>query len=233
MRPRFFSWLHGCLLLARAILSNCFGQEIVVDQSALFHGGEGGYPVVGVQQGFTPTLPAISFVEFGFYDHVPGNGIGTEMYVNLREGSFTGTILGRTSVVTIPDGARSLTRFEFLQNIPIVPEMLYFLEPVQLSGDSVWTFSTSYSRGSRYYSGGKSAGSLIFREGLQRAQITSVMITNGAVAITWKGVGVLQTAASALGPWIEFPGKTNNVEQIDLQAYGLNTNCIHIFRIRD
>ncbi len=59
------------------------------------------------------------------------------------------------------------------------------------------------------------------------------MITNGAVAITWKGVGVLQIAPSALGPWIELPGKTNNVEQIDLRAYGLNTNGVHIFRIRD
>ncbi len=92
MRP---GYLHGFLFVARLILSNCFGQEIVVDQSAVNYHAEGGYPVADVQQGFTPSLPAISFVEFGFYDSVRGNGVGTEMYVNLRQGSFSGPILWR------------------------------------------------------------------------------------------------------------------------------------------
>jgi hypothetical protein len=226
-------WLFFFVCFAQLTTNSLYGQVEVTDQSALHYGGEGGYEIGAVQESFTPSSPAISFVDFGFYDSLPGNGIGTQIYINLRQGTFNGQILGRTKVVTVPDGARELTKFEFPQNIRLIPESPYFLEPVRVSGDSVYSLYASYQRGSRYYNGIKAASSLIFREGFLRAEITSLSITNNFVNITWRGIGSLQTAPSVFGPWIEFPDNTNGIGQIDLQSYGISTNGVHIFRVRD
>jgi hypothetical protein len=230
--PRPF-WLALVVCIARLEINSSFGQVEVLDQDGAKYGGEGGFQIDGYQQSFTPSVSAISFVEFGFSDHLPGNGIGSDIYVNLRQTSPAGLILGRTTIVKVPDGARGLTKFEFSHNIPLLPETLYFLEPVRVSGDAVYSKYGIYYRGSRYYNGQKGPNSMVFREGFQKAEITSLLITNSVLNISWRGVGILQTASGVFGPWIEFADRTNGTEQIDLNAYGISTNGVHIFRVRD
>jgi len=131
-------------------------------------------------QSFTPSLSAIGFVQFQFWD-VPlinnGNN-GATVYVNLWTGSpniNSATLLGSTTPVYMPDGFGNLdpgvTNFYFSTLIALTPGQTYYLQPVVQSGDNPWdiiTIGDTYPNGQLYGSGAffQPSTDLWFREGV-------------------------------------------------------------------
>src|SRR4051794_25375790 len=106
-------------------------------------GGDADYPILLNQpmgQSFTPTLSSIGFVQMKFDDFLIGNGIGATVYLNLRVGSVSGTILSSTAPVFMPDRFFSgTTNFFFSTPVSVAPGTMYYIEPVALPGsDDRW-----------------------------------------------------------------------------------------------
>jgi hypothetical protein len=112
-------------------------------QSATSQAISGGAPF-GVEQpfgqAFTPALSSVGFVQFEFIDSLPGDGIGATVYVNLWADSIaTGTLLGSTTPVFMPDGFMyGVTNFLFTTPALVTPGKTYYLQPVVQSGDPQW-----------------------------------------------------------------------------------------------
>jgi hypothetical protein len=132
-------------------------------------------------QSFIPTLSAIGFVQFEFWDFsgTPNNGNnGATVYVNLWTGSpdprFGATLLGSTAPVYMPNGFGSIfagvTNFYFSTSIILTPGQTYYLQPVVVSGDDpwdIWAPGDTYPNGQLFEKGaGFSTDDLWFREGV-------------------------------------------------------------------
>ena len=80
----------------------------IVDQTHIVS-----YPIYGthfsiqilspVGQSFTPTLPGLDVVELWTEDFANGNGLGSELYVNIREATIDGPILGTSDILELGD----------------------------------------------------------------------------------------------------------------------------------
>ncbi len=195
-------------------------QVLTVDQSAPeWHPDFAQAFLPGYVESFVPALPATGFVEFIFQDKNAGNGIGTEVYVNLRKDAWNGAIIGQAATVTIPDGSRGYITFQFPRNIPLEVGKPYFLEAVKKAGDDIYTWPGLYAKGDGWYNGRRVAnGAYAFREGAVQPRITGLSVTNSTWTIAWEGAGVLEIAAFAAGPWVELPEKNRGKESIDLKA---------------
>jgi hypothetical protein len=102
-------------------------------------------------QSFTPALSSVGFVQLEFIDAHPGNGLGATVYVNLRADSLSGTILGSTAPVFMPDSfSYGITSFSFGTPVGVNPDTTYYFQPVVQSGDSSWCIIN----GPYNYSGG-------------------------------------------------------------------------------
>jgi hypothetical protein len=134
---------------------------------------EGG---VGIQlyqpigQSFTPSLEAVGFVRFALYDGTTGNGVGANIFVNLRSGSITGPIIGVSSVTSLPDNFAGYSDFIFSTPTAVTPGTTYYFQPVVQAGD-VWGIGGSsplhYTGGTAFYNGVPDLNhDLWFREGI-------------------------------------------------------------------
>jgi hypothetical protein len=131
-------------------------------------------------QSFIPSLSAIGFAQFAFWD-IPNNGNnGATVYVNLWSGSPNinlATLLGSTTPVYMPNGFGSsvgVTNFYFPTPIALTSGQTYYLQPFVLSGDNPWSImvlTNTYPNGQLYGGGGFTAPfqptiDLWFREGI-------------------------------------------------------------------
>jgi hypothetical protein len=122
-------------------------------------------------QSFTPSLSAVGFVRLFFADLNRGNGLGGTVYVNLRSGSISGTVLGATPAIAMADSFGGFTDFYFPSTVSVVPGTKYYFETVFQSGDPNFGIvaynSYFYSGGEAIFSGTPSPGfDLWFREGI-------------------------------------------------------------------
>ena len=164
-------------LMLSALAARGQGTMIYDQQSATNQGvagGDAGFPIQEQQpmgQSFTPALSSVGFVQLKFTDGNPGNGLGATVYVNLLANSISGTVLGSTAPVFMPDGVFEVaTSFLFSSAVPVVPGTTYYLQPVVASGDAPWDAvggNYDYSGGTLYISGtpNSSGYDLWFREG--------------------------------------------------------------------
>jgi hypothetical protein len=133
-----------------------------------------------LMQSFVPTLSAVRFAQFQFWD-MPNNGTnGATVYVNLWTGSpntNSATFLASTTPVFMPQGfgagIAGVTNFFFSTLIGLTAGQTYYLQPVVLSGDNPWAIkvnndsSLDYYPDGNLYSKGQSVGiDLWFREGV-------------------------------------------------------------------
>jgi hypothetical protein len=121
-------------------------------------------------QSFTPSLSSIGFVQLSLYDGDIFNNLGSTVYVNLRSNSITGTILGSSLPVFMPDSFLNITNFIFSTPIAVVPGVIYYLQPTIQSGSQGWgsmVTDSSYTGGIAFIEGSAWPGhNLWFREGV-------------------------------------------------------------------
>jgi len=124
-------------------------------------------------QSFTPSLSSIGFIQLGLYDDRPNNSLGATVFINLREDSISGTIIGSTEPVSMPDGfgesASGIATFYFATPVTIISGTTYYFQPVVQSGD-LWGVSAgeyNYPGGMVFVNGEPASGSdYWFREGI-------------------------------------------------------------------
>ena len=184
----------GCLFGAAILVAASFqihAQGVLVydQQSATGPISPSGHDFFDIQpepltQSFIPTLSAIDFVQFEFWD-ISGNGDkGATVYVNLWAGSpnvnsHSATLLSSTMPVYIPDGFGSAfagaTNLYFSSSVALTAGQTYYLQPVVLSGDNpldimvlgnVYPYTDAYPSGQLYSSGSPFELDLWFREGV-------------------------------------------------------------------
>jgi hypothetical protein len=119
-------------------------------------------------QSFTPSLSWVDSIVLNLYDSDALHNSGATVYVNLRTNSITGTILGSTSPIFLPDGFSGTTNFIFSTSIFLVSGVTYYFQPVILSGNTIGSYVTdnSYTGGSAIYLGNPVSGNLWFQEGV-------------------------------------------------------------------
>jgi MYXO-CTERM domain-containing protein len=134
------------ILIAFALLAaaNCFGQGTIFlyDQQSSTNEGSPPYgagstiqnllPSTG--QSFTPGLSGIDFIRLMFDDGNIYDGQGATIFLNLRSDSITGTILGTTAPMTMPNGFTGTENFFFPNTISMTPGITYYFELVLVSG---------------------------------------------------------------------------------------------------
>jgi hypothetical protein len=87
-----------------------------------------------VGQSFTPMIPGLDAVELWTEDFTWNNGYGAELYVNIREASIYGAILGTSYTVQLPDNFSGVTHFTFPSLISLLPGEVYVIEVVVIGG---------------------------------------------------------------------------------------------------
>ena len=121
-------------------------------------------------ESFVPTLSSVGFAEFYFSDPNNFNGTGATISVNLWSGSIgTGTLLGTTASVSMPDVFTGQSTFFFSTPVTVNPGTTYYLQPVIQSGDSfqIGVGFQTYANGTAYFQGNPdSSADLWFREGM-------------------------------------------------------------------
>jgi len=161
------------LLTSVALASTGYGQGFIYDQQSADE-TTGGGAVVAIQsnqplgQSFTPTLSSVGFIRLNSGDST-FNSLGATLYVNLRADSITGTILGSTSPVFMPDGFSGYTNFIFSIPVAVTPGTTYYFQPVVQSGDTwgIVGYGYGYAGGVGFSQGLPLPGSdLWFREGI-------------------------------------------------------------------
>jgi hypothetical protein len=142
-------------------------------------------------QSFTPGLPGIDFIRLKFAD----GGGGATMYLNLRAGSISGTILGSTAPVAMPIGFNTTANFFFPQTIALSPGTTYYFDLVLVSAQN-WHVDVegfNYSGGEAFANGNPwPGGDYWFREGLYNIPEPSslaLLAVAGAIALSRRTMG--------------------------------------------
>ena len=166
----------GALLLLTVLCARGQGTFFYDQQSSLNETpppyGSGGAMQAAIPpwgQSFTPTLSSIGFIRLMFDDGNVDDGLGATIYLNLRSGSTSGSIIGTTSSATMQNAFAGATTFAFPGAIPLAAGTTYYFEPVLQSGGT-WNIQDgpyNYPGGS-VFSGGSpvTASDLWFREGI-------------------------------------------------------------------
>jgi hypothetical protein len=167
MKSKFLA-LQSILLLLACI---AHGQGVFVyDQQSSDEGTvlEGSAGIAGLAQSFSPTLTEVGFIRLSLFDASGGNGGGT-LYVTLRSGSLTGTILGSTLPVPLADHFGGFVDFIFTNPVSVTPDATYFFN-INVQSGSAFGLAAGpygYARGMEYLSGSAVPGfDLWFREGI-------------------------------------------------------------------
>ena len=172
MRPTF----PAALALAATTLAGLGQGTFIYDQQSASSRSVGPYgaPFQHEQpfgQSFTPALSSVGFVQFEFVDDYPGDGIGATVYLNLWADSLaTGSLLGSTAPVFMPDLFDGITSFFFAVPVAVTPGRTYYLQPVVQSGDNSWDIiagNFNYPNGTWFFNGqpNPEGFNLWFREG--------------------------------------------------------------------
>jgi hypothetical protein len=180
------------LLMLSALAAHGQGTFIYDQQSATSQSFDYGAPIQEQQptgQSFTPTLSSVRFVQLEFGDSRPGNGVGATVYVNLRADSLTGTVLGSTDPVYMPDGFRyGITNFFFATPVAVTPGTAYYFQPVVQSGDSLWDIINgpyNYPGGTLFANGVPNPNGFDawFREGVIPEPPSGLLVLAGLAAV--------------------------------------------------
>ena len=126
-------------------------------------------------ESFVPTLSSIDFVQLELTDYPDSNTSGAKICVGIYSGSPTDpTLLGTSELVSLPanfhnDGIdySGVATFDFATPITLTPGETYYLVPVEITGDDVWSVAVTdntYSSGGLY---GFQGTDLWFREGIE------------------------------------------------------------------
>lgn len=119
-------------------------------------------------QEFTPSLTTLGVFELYTEDFDTNNGIGASLFVNIRQNTITGSIIGTSSQVALTDMFNGVTHFDFPSTVSLTPGNLYVLEVVHASGDNwgVLRGTNTYPNGNVVLSGAtESLSDMWFREG--------------------------------------------------------------------
>ena len=138
-------------------------------------------------QSFIPTLSSVGFAQFYFTD-ANFNGVGSTISVNLWSDSLgTGTLLGTSEAVTMPDAFTGASTFLFTTPITVTPGTTYYLQPVIQSGDSfeIAVGGLLYPNGTAYLQGTAHPNlDMWFREGIAVPEPSSLsLVFLGFIAI--------------------------------------------------
>jgi hypothetical protein len=124
-------------------------------------------------QSFTPNLSMVDFVQLFLLSYIPGGGttVGSTMYVNMRAGSISGTVLSSSAPIYVaPLNNYQTFTFLFPSSVSVTPGSLAFFEVVHLSGDpcAIRAYNSyRYAGGSEYAFGVESPlYDVWFREGI-------------------------------------------------------------------
>lgn len=141
-----------------------------------------------VGQSFTPTLSSVGFVMLNLFD-AGSLPTGATVFVNLLSNSITGSVLGSTAPVFMPDGFSGISNFTFSNAVSVTPGVSYYIQPIIQSGDnfSVYVTDTSYS-GTAYSQGSPQAfAELWFREGIVVPEPSSIVLALlGTGVLAWR-----------------------------------------------
>jgi hypothetical protein len=141
-------------------------------------------------QSFTPFLSSIDFIELNLYDSDSLSQSGATVYLNLRSGSITGSILASTAAVFLPDGFFGTASFSFSSPITVIPGVTYYFQPLIQSGDSMGSYVTdgSYTGGTAIYQSVPIVDrDLWFREGIVIPEPgTWVLLVVGCGLLAWR-----------------------------------------------
>jgi hypothetical protein len=101
-----------------------------------------GFSPVG--QEFTPNFETLDVVEL----YLDGGTTGAEFKINIRSGTITGTIVSESNTVTLPgNNFEGEVSFDF-DGVVLIPNEIYVIELVHISGDSGHWMVASTSRNS-------------------------------------------------------------------------------------
>jgi hypothetical protein len=146
-----------------------YDQQSSTDETPANFGSGGDIMHSPPGQSFTPALSALNFIRLNFDDGRTFDGFGATVYVNLRSGSITGTILGTSTPVAMRPTFAGVTNFLFATSIALTPGTTYFMEVVQLDGGP-WNIAVgpyNYPGGIAFNGGTPTPGAdLWFREGI-------------------------------------------------------------------
>lgn len=117
-------------------------------------------------ESFIPTLSSVGFAQF-YFDDASFDGMGSTISVNLWSGSIgTGTLLGTSQAVSMPDVFNGASTFFFTTPVSVTAGTTYYLQPFIQSGDvELGVVGNNYLNGAGYLHGVQQAGDFWFREG--------------------------------------------------------------------
>ncbi len=160
-----------CTLAAVLAALPLFGQgTLLVDQQSFdLATGINSTSIIGVGQSFTPGLSAINYVQFGLADSP-----GSSLFVNLRQNSMTGPIIGTTDTQSITTlDPHVPTTFLFSTAVALTPGTQYFFEPVIVVNANQISIELSnpanpnpYPGGTAFHAGFSSGFDVWFAEGV-------------------------------------------------------------------
>jgi hypothetical protein len=133
-----------------------------------------------LMQAFVPTLSSIDFVQLELTDYPDTSTSGATLSVALYSGSPQDpTLIGGTERVVLPtnfnnDGIAhsGVATFYFETPITLTPGETYYLSPVEITGDDIWSVAVTentYPNGKLYAGGAPITPTtdLWFREGIE------------------------------------------------------------------
>jgi hypothetical protein len=139
-------------------------------------------------QSFTPAQSSVGFVKFMF-NNGNINGLGATIYVNLVSDSISGTIIGTSASVTMPNAFAGPATFLFPSPVPLTPGTTYYFEPM-LQSVGTWNIVAgpyNYPGGSVFVGGTPApASDFWFREGIVVPEPSSaalLALTGGVVLL--------------------------------------------------
>jgi hypothetical protein len=149
--PRIMKKIIFTLATTLATL-RLFGQgTLLVDQQSFdLATAMGSISIIGIGQSFTPAFSAIDYVQFSVAD---GN-LGSSIFVNLRQNSMSGSIIGTTDTQSVPLDPRVPTTFIFSTSVVLTPGTQYFFEPVIVVNADQIGITISDPRTANPYPGG-------------------------------------------------------------------------------
>jgi hypothetical protein len=163
------------LLLFTLQAGNCQGvflyDQQSSDEAVLLEGGNTIQSNQPLGQSFTPALSEVGFIRIYVVDANFQDGLGGTLFLNLRQSSLGGAVLGSTAPVFIPNTSGGFVDFYFSSPIAVTPGQTYFFQPTVVETEAT---PFMINRGTYNYSGGEAyvlgnANSLYdfwFREGV-------------------------------------------------------------------
>ena len=192
---KIFLKLAAAIFLVTALQARAQGT-LVFDQQSATTPEKANYDsfalyIQPLYDSFVPTLSSIGFVQLELTDDPDSNTSGARICVGFFSGSpGEFTLIGTTTGVYLPPnfnndqiGHSGVTNFFFATPIALTPGQTYYLSPIELTGDDVWSVAVTvntYADGGLY---GFDGTDLWFREG--------IVVPEPSVLVLWALGGLL------------------------------------------